>query len=268
MYIPHTIFDLSIINNVLVFEETDSTNTQAKHFADAGSVPGTLLVADSQTGGRGRLGRSFSSPANEGIYMSLLLKPELEVSVLSRITLVAAMAVCDALDEIPGINASIKWPNDVLINEKKAVGILTEFHAGEFVIVGIGINVNNSSFPDSINGIATSLLLETGCEQDCTDLLLRVCYYFDRYYQQFCQTQDLSFLLDDYNRRLTLMNKDVILIPTEQTVKYENSYCIDPEGYEIVHCEGLMKDGSLLVSKADGTITTVDSGEVSIRLSK
>ncbi|MBQ8318377.1 MAG: biotin--[Lachnospiraceae bacterium] len=146
MRLNNTLFQIPIINNVLYYDTIDSTNNKAKELAKRGSVHGSLVVAKSQTAGRGRMGRSFSSADNQGLYFSLMLRPNVSMNHLSSITLVTALAVSTALDTICNINTTIKWPNDVYINNKKAVGILTE--AGpDYVVIGIGINVNTKEFP-------------------------------------------------------------------------------------------------------------------------
>ena len=139
---------------IYCFDSIDSTNTKAKELAEAGHPSGTLVVADQQTLGRGRRGRSWESPAGTGIFMTLMLKPDINPNNASMLTLVAAMATARAITEVTGEAAQIKWPNDIVMNGKKVVGILTEMSAQfdyiNHIVVGIGINVHNEEFPEEI----------------------------------------------------------------------------------------------------------------------
>lgn len=154
--------------DVLFFDSVVSTNNVLKDIASKGAVSGTVVLADHQTGGKGRRGRSFSSPAGAGIYLSYLFRPEAGFDRISDLTSWTAVAVADAVKNACGLDCSIKWVNDLLINRKKICGILTEVSVeGEsgFIdtcIIGIGINVNESAFPDEISDIATSLSIENG----------------------------------------------------------------------------------------------------------
>lgn len=151
---------------VLVERRVGSTNTQAKKLAADGAGDRTILLADEQTGGRGRMGRSFYSPAQTGLYMSLLLRPDADSAQLPIITVAAAAAVCEAVEALTGIKTQIKWVNDVLVDGRKVCGILTEavgdFESGriESVVVGIGVNVKTppALFPAELREIAGSLL--------------------------------------------------------------------------------------------------------------
>ncbi len=151
---------------VYFFEETDSTNEEAKRRALQGAAAGSAFVAEGQTAAKGRLGRSWQTPAGTDIAFSVLLRPEGTPADVTLITLVAGLAVCRALRAHTGCDAQIKWPNDVVIGRKKVCGILTELGAEaeriSFVVIGAGINVNNSTFPPELREKATSLSLETG----------------------------------------------------------------------------------------------------------
>ena len=134
--------------------------------AEEGAPEGILVVAESQNSGKGRRGRVWKSPAGSGIWMSFLLKPQIRPEYASRLTLVAAMAVSAGIEEVTGLTSQIKWPNDLVLSGKKICGILTEMSTDldtiRYIIVGIGINVNTSSFPEEIRETATSLYLESG----------------------------------------------------------------------------------------------------------
>ena len=153
---------------VHVYDSVDSTNNILKDLASKGAPSGTVVIADHQTGGKGRRGRSFSSPSGVGIYLSYLLKPEAGFDRISDLTSWTAVAVADAIKKAYGLDTQIKWVNDLLMNRKKICGILTEAMVeGEsgFIdtcIIGIGVNVNEDSFPSELTDIATSLLIENG----------------------------------------------------------------------------------------------------------
>ena len=161
-----------IIREVVYYDETDSTNNEAKRAAERdNAADGTLYITESQTGGRGRRGRNWVSPAGSGIWMSLLLRPDIAPVNASMLTIVAAMAVQEAIHKVlteDGHDAEcrIKWPNDIVLNKKKVCGILTEMSAEmdyiHYVVIGMGINVNTTEFDDSIKATASSLYLETG----------------------------------------------------------------------------------------------------------
>lgn len=145
------------------FDETDSTSTQAAKMAEAGAPHGTMVIAESQSAGRGRLGRSWVSRQGEGLYFSIILRPEIEIHRIPQLTLLAAVVLARTFEEVCAARPQIKWPNDILIHNKKCCGILTEM-AGDadrarWVILGIGINVSGTEFPPEIADIATSLKL-------------------------------------------------------------------------------------------------------------
>lgn len=240
---------------VLYFDETDSTNTEIKKAAEANAVHGTLAVADYQSLGKGRRGRSWTSPHGVGIWMSLLLRPKLHPSCASMLTLVAALAVADGIKEVCGLEAKIKWPNDIVVNGKKVCGILTEMSTEleciNYVVVGIGINANTSEFPEDIRDIATSLLLETGNRVSRSRIISAVMKAMERYYDLFLAHQDMSGLLETYNGMLA--NKDNVV----RVLAPSNEY--------VGTSEGINAEGELLVRMEDGELRTVISGEVSVR---
>ena len=168
---------------IVFFEETGSTNVEATKFATQGGKHGTVVIADKQNGGKGRRGRTWFTPGNTSIAVSFLLKPQLEAEYASMLTLVQAMAVAETIEEVCQCRTSIKWPNDVLINDKKVCGILTEMNLDGnkigSVIIGTGINVNQESFPEEIMDIATSVKKETGIEQSREKLIGILCSKFE-----------------------------------------------------------------------------------------
>lgn len=264
MIFDSSVFEIPIIKNVIVYDETDSTNNRAKEYGKNGCVDGTLIVSDCQTGGRGRMGRSFSSPSGEGIYMSLLLKPDIDASLISEITLLSGLAISRALKIQYNINTSIKWPNDLLINGKKITGILTE-KCEDFIVIGIGINVNNKKFDEGIADIATSLYLETGKEYERETMIKDIINEFSDLYYTFLTEQNLKSIIEEYNSKLISYDKDIYIIPHELTDKLNNSYQITDDSLPIHHCMGIAPDGSLICRDSAGKLSQINSGEISVR---
>lgn len=236
------------------FDEIDSTNTKAKELAEQGYPSGTLIVADRQIAGRGRRGRSWDSPAGIGIFMTLLLKPDINPNNASMLTLVAALATAQAISDVTGAEAKIKWPNDIVINGKKVCGILTEMSAQfdyiNHIVIGIGINVHNESFPEEIRETASSLLLESGKRIHRADLIARFLERFEASYAIFLQTEDLEGLMKDYNALLVNIQKQVRILDPKEPF----------EGKAI----GITKRGELIVDTWESR-KLVSSGEVSVR---
>ena len=235
-------------------KETDSTNLWIKRLAKEGAPQGTLALAEFQSAGRGRLGRSWEVPEGTSVMMSILLRPDFEPQYASMLTLVMGLSVAQAVRELD-IEVSIKWPNDVVVSRKKICGILTEMglEKGRIreVVIGDGINVNLEEFPDELKDKATSLYLETGKKYDRNRLISLIMEKFERNYEKFTETCDLSPLIDDYNVMLANRNQPVRILDK-----------INPyEGIAI----GIDREGELLVKVADGEIRKVCSGEVSVR---
>lgn len=240
---------------LIYLPETDSTNIQARRYAEEGCPDGTLVVADCQRAGKGRRGRSWSSPPGSSIYMSFLLRPDIPPYCASMITLIAGMAVAQAVKTESGLEAQIKWPNDVVVNGRKICGILTEMSTEleriHYIVTGIGINVNQKEFPQEIQATATSLRLETGERISRSALIARSMEQFEQYYEQFLKTRDLSLLKADYEHMLANLGREVLVL--------------DPAGEYRGICRGIDKGGRLLVELPDGGRRAVMSGEVSVR---
>ena len=235
-------------------KEIDSTNEWCKRLSKEDAVHGTLAVAEFQSAGKGRLGRRWVVPEGNSIMMSILLRPDFEPRFASMLTLVMGLSVAQAVKEL-GVDVSIKWPNDVVVSRKKICGILTEMglEKGRIreVVIGDGINVNLEEFPDELKDKATSLYLETGKKYDRNRLISLIMEKFERNYEKFTETCDLSPLIDDYNVMLANRNQPVRILDK-----------INPyEGIAI----GIDREGELLVKVADGEIRKVCSGEVSVR---
>ena len=242
------------LQRVEAFSEIDSTNEQVKRLAADGAPEGTLVVAEQQSTGKGRKGRNFLSPPGVGIFMSMLLRPKVRVEDASRITLISALAVQEGIFNATGLNCQIKWPNDIISGKRKLTGILTEMSLEEerisYLVVGIGINVNHTSFPEELKDIATSIRMETGKSIRRAPLLVRVAESFEKYYEIYEKTGDLSALKDRYNE--LLVNRD-----REVEVLDEMHPCTGIS-------EGINEKGELMVRTNEG-IKHVSFGEVSVR---
>lgn len=232
----------------------DSTNTRAKQLAEEGYPSGTLVIAEHQEAGRGRRGRSWDSPHGSGIFMTLMIKPDIKPNNASMLTLVAALAVAAAIRKCTGRPAGIKWPNDIVMNGKKVCGILTEMSAQvdyvNHVVVGVGINVYNESFPEEIEHMATSLYLETGEKYDMAHLIEEVWEQFEQYYEIFLQTEDLSGLVKEYEAHLVNMHQIVRVLDLKEPF----------EG----RARGITARGELMVDTWESR-RLVSAGEVSVR---
>lgn len=245
-----------ICQHIKYFDITDSTNNQAKLAAENNAEDGTLFVAECQTGGRGRRGRTWESPAGSGIWMSLLLRPSISPESASMLTLVLAIAMVEAIRKVvPEVSCDIKWPNDIVVNGKKISGTLTEMSAEmdsiHYVVIGIGINVNTTDFDESIKDMATSLYLETERKVKRSDIIAAFSKSFKKYYEEFLKTEDLSNLIEKYNE---------LLINTGRKVKaiYANKELVGT-------ALGINKEGELIIKTEDGKETAIRAGEVSVR---
>ena len=241
--------------SIVYSSEIDSTNTRAKMLGESGAVHGTLVASESQNAGKGRRGRQWSSPAGSSIYMTLLLRPEFAPMKAPMLTLVMAYSVAEAVRETENLEIGIKWPNDLVLNKKKICGILTEMSTEpdfiNHVVIGVGINVNNETFPEEISMTATSLAKETGKTFNRAELIAAVMKKFEKNYEEFCKTEDLSFMQEKYNE--ILVNKD-----REVTV-------LEPGNEYHAKALGINSTGELQVVKDDGTEVSVFAGEVSVR---
>ena len=233
--------------------DTDSTNLWIKRLAKEGAPEGTLALAEIQSAGRGRLGRSWEVPEGTSVMMSILLRPKFEPQYAPMLTLVMGMAVAKAVKKF-GFDVSIKWPNDVVVSHKKICGILTEMGVRDgkidYAVIGVGINVNIKEFPEEMADKATSLYLESGKEFDRSQIPGLVMEAFEKYYEKFAATCDLSGLKEEYESILANYNQPVRVLAKEP--------------YEGV-ARGITDGGELLVEKTDGTIVAVSAGEVSVR---
>lgn len=237
------------------FEEVDSTNNVAKKMAEEGAPHGRLVIAENQNAGKGRRGRTWSSPEGTGIWMTFILRPQISPQAASMLTLVAAMAVRKAIYLETGLETVIKWPNDIVAGGKKICGILTEMSAElewiNYVVVGVGINANIRKFPDEISDKATSLILETGRTVDRSRMVSAYGNAFEEYYNRFLETGNLALLKDEYNSSLANFHNQVRVL--------------DTAGEFVGISKGINDAGELVVTDDEGTERIVRSGEVSVR---
>jgi len=187
--LSHRLYGTPFARRIYHFFKVDSTNTVAMHLGEEGEPHGAVVLAEEQTAGRGRAGRSWLSEKSAGIHCTVLLRPSMPPAHAPLLTLVAGLAARDAAaEELDGI-PDIRWPNDLLVGGRKFSGILTEMHAEpdrmHYAVIGIGINVNQTKMPAELEGIATSLRMETGKIHSRLELLIRLLGYLDRYYNQF-----------------------------------------------------------------------------------
>ena len=240
--------------DTVFFSTCDSTNTRLQELANAGAKEGTVVISVEQTAGQGRNGRNWNSPKGEGIFLSMLLRPEFKPRYASMITLVTALAVCSALGKNGVERLFIKWPNDIVASGKKLCGILTKMSTDaesiQYIIVGLGINVNQKNFHPEIAKIATSLYIETKEEKSQVNIIADFLSAFETYYEQFRITKDLSLLKEEYNQKLIHRNSMVRIIE---------------EGREKnVKALEINEKGELLVEE-QGQIRTIIAGEISVR---
>lgn len=232
-----------------------STNAEVRKMAEDGAKDGLLVVADSQTMGKGRRGRTWESPKGTNLYFSMLLKPNFAPDKASMITLVTAYSVAKVIREMTGLDAKIKWPNDIVVGKKKVCGILTEMSMERdyihHVVVGIGINVNEETFPVELDEMATSLKNEKGSLVSRANLLSAILLQFEEDYLKFLAMEDLRPFLDEYNK--ILVNKGALV------------KVLDPKGEFSGIAGGIGADGRLIVFKENGQIEQVYAGEVSVR---
>ena len=240
--------------NLIVLDSVNSTNDYLKKLGNEGCENGTVVAAREQTRGKGRLGRTWQSKKDDGIAFSVLLRPNVAPSEVSAITPLAGLAVCKAIREYTKLDCVIKWPNDIIIGRKKLVGILTEmsaeFDAVEYVITGIGINVDHTSFPEEIAFKATSLLLETGRHIDKNEFLACVLEHLEN-----------EFVKNNLELTPTALSEYTDLCaPVGRSVTFQRG-TRRISGMAV----GVSEHGELKVMMSDGTICLVNSGEVTVQ---
>lgn len=249
----------TIGHELIFFDSVSSTNTVAMQMASQGCSDGAVVIADSQTGGKGRLGRSWISPPGKNIYMSIVLRPGISPRDATAITLLSAVACASAVRRSCPVDATIKWPNDLIVGTRKLGGILTEIKADidsiSHAVVGIGINVNLAldDIPDEIKPIATSLLIETGEPFSRTELAGNLLFEFDRWYK-LLQAKGKRVIIDEWLTMSSTIGKEVHVTAGNQTF----------QGI----AEGIDDEGLLIVRLQDGSYRTISAGDVTLRKTK
>jgi BirA family biotin operon repressor/biotin-[acetyl-CoA-carboxylase] ligase len=234
------------------FFKIDSTNTVALELGQEGDPHGTVVLAEEQTAGRGRAGRKWISEKSSGIHASILLRPPISPAQAPLLTLVAGLAARDGVAEETGFAPDIRWPNDLLLHGKKFCGILTEMHAEpdrvHYAVVGIGINVNHTKMPAELAGIATSLKMEGGRAYSRLDLLIRLLWCFDRYYNRFV-AEGAKPILSRFAQVSSFYEGKRVQISTAAETFVGTTAGLEPSGV-------------LRVARDDGRIEAVISGDV------
>lgn len=239
-------------DNIHHLQTIDSTNEYLKRIGDK-STDGTVVISEEQTRGKGRMGRTWQSKSGEGIWMSLLLKPNIIPFKAPFITLVAGVSVVTALRKL-NVPAQIKWPNDIILNDKKICGILTELSAEiervNYVIVGMGMNVKNMYFSGELEHKATSLYKE-GYVLQRVDIVDKILYEFEKNYIDYIENDNKEHVLNLFRQYSNIINKEIYLIKNDKR--------------ELVTCIDINDSGNLIIKDKDNNIREIMSGEVSIR---
>lgn len=238
------------------FDTITSTNDVLKQLALQGAPEGTTLVADCQTGGRGRMGRTFLSPSGVGIYLSVLLRPNYKPTELMHLTCASATAACSAIEQTSGFRPGVKWTNDIVYNKRKLAGILTELGLNQdgttaYAIIGIGFNCNQQlrDFPPAIQDVAGSLKMVTGKE---TDRALLAAKMIEALYQMNRELlSDRAGILARYRQDCITLGQEISLVRRDE-IRHGKALDVD-------------ENGALVVRYEDDTIEAVNSGEVSVR---
>lgn len=255
--ISHLSAECSWRNTLHWYPSMVSTNTHAKELAASGAPHGTVVIAGMQTGGRGRMGRSFHSPLGMGLYLSVILRPHCPPGSLMHLTCAAGVAACDAVRNATGFQPGIKWINDLVAGNQKLGGILTEMSLDpksgnvEYAVIGIGINCTHSreDFPPELREIAVSLKTVTGKAPELP--LLAACLIHALWETDAVLLNEKDRIMDRYRQRCVTLGQSIVVIQNE-TRRFGTAI-------------GLDSDGGLTVRFEDGTVSTVNSGEVSIR---
>jgi BirA family biotin operon repressor/biotin-[acetyl-CoA-carboxylase] ligase len=238
--------------SIYFFQETDSTNIQAFNLASSGVEEGSVIIAESQTSGKGRLGRNWESPSGKNLYLSIILRPKILTHHAPRLTLVTAVALSETLDDFQIFDHRIKWPNDILINGRKLSGILTEMKGDcdiiDFIIIGLGVNINSSfsDYPVEIRDSIISLKEFTNTEINRIEFLQSFLINFERNYFDFIQG-GFNEILSKWVKKSSIINQKI------KVIEHENSFT----GIVIE----VTPDGNLIV-QADKKIHTVNSGDI------
>ncbi|MGI6227062.1 MAG: biotin--[acetyl-CoA-carboxylase] ligase, partial [Peptococcales bacterium] len=241
---------------LIVRDEVSSTNDLAKDYANSGKPEGTVIVAEKQLQGKGRLGRTWDSPKKQGIWVSVILRPPILPIYASQITFVLAVGMVRALEKAIGIKARIKWPNDILVNKRKVAGILTELSAEieriNYIVFGIGVNVNQKEkdFPEEFRKRSISLTMALGHTVSRVQVLQAMLEELERAYQEYLEL-GFDYILREWKANSITIGADVQVIMGEERLEGK---AIDLDG-----------DGSLIIRDMNGNRHRVIAGDVSLR---
>ncbi|MGN6554118.1 MAG: biotin--[acetyl-CoA-carboxylase] ligase [Verrucomicrobiota bacterium] len=241
--------------DIRVFEETTSTNDIVEKLARDGVKEGAVVFADSQTKGRGRLGRKWMSPARKGLWFSVLLRPDLRPQQATQLTVAAATALARAIQSETGVKPEIKWPNDILIGGRKVAGILTELNAEldsvKYLILGIGVDVNLSAeeFPPELRSIATSLRAASGKLLSRSGLAVAILQELDKDYARI-NAGDFAALADEWEAKCTTIGQNVVIRIGDREIRGR--------------AESLSEEGALQVRTEHGHLEPIIGGDVSL----
>ncbi|MEI7906266.1 MAG: biotin--[acetyl-CoA-carboxylase] ligase [Bacteroidota bacterium] len=239
--------------NVLSFDTIDSTNTYAKKLNKAEAPHGTIIIAEQQTDGRGRMHRKWVSPKDKNLLFSVILYPEMDIEKISLLPFAGSLAVADAIESVTELSPTCKWPNDVLINNKKVCGMLLETSSGNYgierIILGIGLNVNQVEFPDDLITKATSLTVECGLEVDRIRLLQKILEELENRYEQLSRFS-AGQLLNDWRMKALLFGKKITVL--------ENEFSFTATAIDVAD------DGSLIIETEEGRKRNIFAGDVSL----
>jgi len=237
--------------DIQVFEQTTSTNDVVEKLARDGVREGAVVFAESQTKGRGRLGRAWMSPARKGLWFSVLLRPKLHPQETTQLTVISATALRRALKTVAGLSAEIKWPNDVLLGGKKTAGILTEMSAEldcvRHAILGIGVDVNQDAFPAELRAVATSLKIAAGREISRAELAVEILRELDHDYARICAGK-FAEVADEWEAACVTIGKNVTVHMGDRNFRGR--------------AESLDEDGALLIRTEHGHLERIIGGDV------
>jgi BirA family biotin operon repressor/biotin-[acetyl-CoA-carboxylase] ligase len=225
---------------IYTFESIDSTNNCARALAECDAAEGTVVVAEHQTAGKGRLGRSWTSSRGENLMFSVVLRPDVGAGSVNLLSLLSAVAVADGVEQITGVGAECKWPNDLLAGGRKLAGILLEGSLSgselDYVIAGIGLNVNQTDFPPEIRERATSLALLTGSPHDRTQLFQEILARLESLYDT-CRREGMSAILPLWMERAKMFRRR-ITVAHDRRVLRGTMQGLSPDGGLILHTDG------------------------------
>jgi BirA family biotin operon repressor/biotin-[acetyl-CoA-carboxylase] ligase len=241
--------------DIRVFQKTTSTNDVIEKLARDGVREGVVVFAESQTSGRGRLGRKWTSPGQRGLWFSVLLRPDLRPQEATRLTVASATALTRAVESAADLKAEIKWPNDILINGRKVAGVLTELNAEldhvKYIVLGIGVNVNLNAgeFPPELRKSATSLKMETGAAVSRPELAAAVLRELDEDYHRVCAGQ-FAAVADEWEAKCSTLGHEVVIRTGDRQLRGR--------------AESLGEDGALLLRTDHGHLERIIGGDVTL----